>query len=98
MNFLELASNPLEAKNTAKSKQLIGCRKKNKDDIASPEIFISDVNYKLIKNIGCKEIELIKENDIFKETNFHDWFGYKRIDKIKKTLYLFLHIKFISQH
>ena len=48
---LVTASNKLEAKNIAKSKWLIGCKKKHKDDIASLEKFIS-----------CDDCELIKKN------------------------------------
>ena len=38
---LVIATNKLEAKNIAKSKWLIGCKKKHKDDIASLEMLIS---------------------------------------------------------
>ena len=38
---LVIASNKLEAKNIAKSKWLIGCKKKHKDDLASLEMLIS---------------------------------------------------------
>ncbi len=76
------ASNKLEAKNIAKSKWLIGCRKKHKDDIASLHMLISCDDCRLIKNIGSWEIELISENNSVEETNYPDWFGYKRIDMI----------------
>ena len=46
---LVTASTKLEAKNIAKSRWLIGCKKKHKDDIAFLEMFIS-----------CDKCELIK--------------------------------------
>ena len=76
------AATKLEAKNKAKSKWLSGCRKKHKDDIASLNALISCDDCQLIKNIGSWEIELILENNLPEETNFPDWYGYKRIDKI----------------
>ncbi len=76
------ASNKLEAKNIAKSKWLIGYRKKHKDDIASLKTLISCDDCQLIKNVGSWEIELILENNLVEETNNPDWYGYKRIDKI----------------
>ena len=79
---LVVASSSLEAKKTAKSKWLIGCRKKHKDDIASLNTLISCDDCQLIKNIGSWEIELILENNSVEETNYPDWYGYKRIDKI----------------
>ena len=79
---LVVASNSLEAKNKAISKWLSGCRKKHKDDIASLNTLISCDDCQLIKNIGSWEIELILENNLPEETNFPDWYGYKRIDKI----------------
>jgi len=79
---LVVASSSLEAKNKAKSKWLSGCRKKHKDDIASLNTLISCDDCQLIKNIGSWEIELILENNLPEETNFPDWYGYKRIDKI----------------
>ena len=62
--------------------------KKHKDDIVSLSILISFEDCKLVQKIGCKEIEFNYGNDLFKETNFLDWFGFKKIDKIKK-LYIF---------
>ena len=47
---LVAASTKLEAKNIAKSKWLIGCKKKHKDDIASLEMLTS-----------CDDCELIKK-------------------------------------
>ena len=78
---LVVASSSLEAKKTAKSKWLIGCRKKHKDDIASLNTLISCDDCQLIKNIGSWQIELILENNLVEETNYPDWYGYKRIDK-----------------
>ena len=79
---LVVAKSSLEAKNMAKSKCLRGCRKKHKDDIASLNKLISCDDCQLIKNIGSWEIELILENNLLEETNYPDWYGYKRIDKI----------------
>ena len=58
------ASNKLEAKNIAKSRWLIGCRKKHKDDIASLKMLISSHDCKLIKNIGSWKIEFTLENNL----------------------------------
>ena len=79
---LVVASSSLEAKNTAKSKWLSGCRKKHKDDIASLKMLISCDDCQLIKNIVSWEIELNSENNLIEETNYPDWYGYRRIDKI----------------
>ena len=79
---LVVASSKLEAKNIAKSKWLIDCKKKHKDDIASLKKLIGCDDCQLIKNIGNWEIELTPENNLEKETNYPDWYGYKRIDKI----------------
>ena len=79
---LVVASSKLEAKNIAKSKWLLGCKKKHKDDIASLKKLIGCDNCKLIKNIGNWEIELALGNSLIKETNNPDWYGYKRIDNI----------------
>jgi len=79
---LVVAKSSLEAKNKAKSKWLSGCKKKHKDDIASLRTLISCDDCQLIKNIGSWEIELILENNLLEETNYPDWYGYKRIDKI----------------
>ncbi len=79
---LIVASSKLEAKNIAKSKWLIGYKKKHKDDIASLKLFIGCDDCQLIKKIGNWEIELTLENSFIEETNHPDWFGYKRIDKI----------------
>ena len=49
---LVIASNKLEAKNIAKSKWLIGCKKKHKDDLTSLEMIISCDDCEQIKKIG----------------------------------------------
>ena len=79
---LVIASTKLEAKNIAKSKWLMGSKKKHKDDIASLEMLFCCDDCEIIKKIGNWEIELIKEDNLVQEDNFPDWFGYKRIDKI----------------
>ena len=79
---LVVASSKLEAKNIAKSKWLLGCKKKHKDDIASLQILIGCDDCQLIKTIGNWEIELTLENNCIQETNHPDWYGYKRIDEI----------------
>ena len=79
---LVVASSAQEAKKIAKSKWLIGCKKKHKDDIASLKMLISFDDCKIIKKIGKWEIELNIENNLVEETNYPDWYGYKRIDKI----------------
>ena len=79
---LVIASNKLEAKNIAKSKWLIGFKKKHQDDIASLEMLISCDNCQLIKKIDKWEIELIPQDNLVEETNCPDWYGYKRIDCI----------------
>ncbi len=83
---LVIASNKLEAKNIAKSRWLIGCKKKHKDDIASLEILISCDDCELIKKIGNWEIELTPDNNFIEEKIYPDWYGYQRIDKIQKSL------------
>ena len=79
---LVVASSNLEAKNKAKSKWLVGFKKKHKDDIALLKNLFTLDDCELIKKIGNWEIELIQENNFFKETNYPDWYGYKRIDRI----------------
>ena len=76
---LVTASNKIEAKNIAKSKWLIGCEKKHKDDIASLEILISCDDCEVIKKIGNWEIELIPDKNCIKENNYPDWYGYQKI-------------------
>ena len=77
---LVIASNKLEAKNLAKSRWLIGFKKKHNDDIASLETLISCDDCKLIKKIGNWEIELIPYNKFIEEDNYPDWYGYQKID------------------
>ena len=79
---LVAASSKSEAKKIAKSKWLIGCKKKHKDDIASLKTLIGCDNCQLIKNIGNWEIELTQENDLVEDRNNPDWYGYKKIDNI----------------
>ena len=77
---LVTASNKLEAKNIAKSKWLIGCKNKHKDDIASLKNLSTLDDCEVIKNIDKWEIELISDNNAHEENNLPDWYGYKRID------------------
>ena len=79
---LVVAKSKLEAKNIAKAKWLIGCKKKHKDDIASLKILIGCDDCQLIRTIGNWEIELTLENNCIDEPNNPDWFGYRRIDTI----------------
>ena len=79
---LVVASSSLEAKNKAKSKWLNGCKKKHKDDIASLRKLSLIDDCELITKIENWEIELVLENNLVKETNSPDWYGYKRIDRI----------------
>jgi len=67
-------------KNIAKSKWLIGCNNKHKDDIASLKNLNTLDDCEVIKNIDNWEIELILEDGLRRETNSPDWFGYMRID------------------
>ena len=69
---LIVASCPSEAKNKAKSKWLIDCKKRHKDDISAVKNF-NDVD-------DC-EVELIPNDYHVEEKNIPDWFGYMRIDK-----------------
>ena len=73
------ASTKLEAKNIAKSKWLIGCKKKHKDDLASLDMLISFDDCEQIKKIGIWEIELTPVNNIIEENNYPDWYGYQKI-------------------
>ena len=76
-----VASSFSEAKNKAKSKWLIDCKKKHKDDIYVVEDFTDVDDCEVIKNIGNWEIELIRNDNHVEEKNIPDWFGYMRIDK-----------------
>ena len=78
---LVIASNKLKAKNLAKSKWLIGCKKKHNDDLASLEMLISFDDCEQIKKIGNWEIELIPDNNFIRENNYPDWYGYQKIDE-----------------
>ena len=77
-----VASSYLEAKNKAKSKWLIGYKKKHKDDITFLRKFITLDDCELIKKIGNWEINLTQEDKFIEETNYPDWYGYRRIDNI----------------
>jgi len=78
---LVTASNKTDAKNIAKSKWLIGCKKKHKDDIASLETLISCEDCELIKKIDNWEIELTPDKNFIEENNYPDWYGYQKIDE-----------------
>ena len=75
------ASNKLEAKNIAKSKWLIGFKKKHKDDLAPLDMLISCDDCVLIKKIGNWQIELTPDNNFIQENNYPDWYGYQKIDE-----------------
>ena len=79
---LVVASSKLEAKNIAKSKWLLGCKKKHKDDIASLKNLIVCDDCQIIKKIGNWKLELTQENNLIEENNNPDWYGFKRIDNI----------------
>jgi len=79
---LVVASSKLEAKNIAKSRWLLGFKKKHKDDVASLKLLIGCDDCHLIQKIGNWEIELTLKNNCIEDTNHPDWYGYKRIDKI----------------
>ena len=78
-----VASGSLEAKKKAKSKWLNGLKKKHKDDLKSLKSLVTSDDCELIKKIENWEIELFLEDNFVEETNFPDWYGYKRIDNIK---------------
>ena len=79
---LVVAKSSLEAKNKAKSKWLSGYKKKHKDNIYPLKNLSEIDDIQPIKNIGNWEIELINEKNMVEETNFPDWYGFKRIDKL----------------
>ena len=79
---LVVAKSSLDAKNKAKSKWLNGYKKKHKDDMKLLKNFGTLDDYEAIKKIGNWEIELINEKHCVEETNYPDWYGYKRIDNI----------------
>ena len=78
---LIVASTKLEAKNIAKSKWLIGCKKKHKDNLASLEMIIRCDDCEKIKNVGNWQIELTPDNNFIQENNYPDWYGYQKIDR-----------------
>ena len=78
---LVVASNSSEAKNKAKSKWLIDCKKKHKDDISAVKSFTDVDDCEVIKYIKNWEVELIRNDKHVEEKNIPDWFGYMRIDK-----------------
>ena len=78
---LVVASSSSEAKNKAKSKWLIDCKKKHKDDISVVKSFTDVDDCEVIKYIKDWEIELIRNDNHVEEKNIPDWFGYMRIDK-----------------
>ena len=82
---LVVASSSLEAKNKAKSKWLNSCKKKHKDNIHSLRNLFSLDNCQIIKKIDNWEIELFLEDNLVKETNYPDWYGYKKIDNVQKV-------------
>ena len=78
---LVTASTKLEAKNIAKSKWLIDCKKKHKDDLASLEMIISCDDCEQIKKVGNWQIELTPDNNFIQENNYPDWYGYQNIEE-----------------
>ena len=78
---LIVASSPSEAKTKAKSKWLIDCKKRHKDDISALNKFTDVDDCEVINNIKNWEIELIPNDSYVEEKNMPDWFGYMRIDK-----------------
>tara|TARA_S200000501_G_scaffold326694_1_gene325408 strand:+ start:413 stop:1015 length:603 start_codon:yes stop_codon:yes gene_type:complete len=78
---LVVASCASEAKNKAKSKWLIDCKQKHKDDINAVKSFTEVDDCAVIKNIKNWEIDLILENNCIEEKYIPDWIGYMRIDK-----------------
>ena len=78
---LVVASSPSEAKNKAKSKWLIDCKKKHKDDISVEKKFTDVDDCEVIKYIKDLEIELTLKDNYVVQENTPDWFGYMRIDK-----------------
>ena len=83
---LVIASSKLEAKNIAKSKWLIGCKKKHKDDLAYLEMLISCDDCEPIKKIGIWEIELTPDKNIIEDNNYPDWYGYQTVSYTHLTL------------
>ena len=79
---LVVASSSSEAKNKAKTKWLNGCKKKHKDNIHSLRNFGNLDDCELIKTIDNCEIELSLNDNFVEETNYPDWYGYKKLDNI----------------
>ena len=77
---LIVASSPSEAKTKAKSKWLIDCKKRHKDDISALKKFTDIDDCEVINNIKNWEIELTPNDYCVEEENIPDWFGYMRID------------------
>ena len=77
---LVIASNKLEAKKIAKSKWLIGYKKKHIDDLSSLEMLISCDDCELIKKIGNWKIELTQVNSSIQENKYPDWYCYQKLD------------------
>ena len=76
------ASSSIEAKNSAKSKWLNGCKKKHKDDITPLSDLWTYDDCKVISKIDNYEIELKRDSNCDEDTFYPDWYGYKRIDII----------------
>ena len=81
---LVVASGRLEAIKIAKSRWLLGFKKRHKDDMASLKILIGCDDCQLIKKISNWEIQLTPENNLIEETQAPDWYGYRRIDNVEK--------------
>ena len=79
---LVVAPSSSEAKNKAKTKWLNGCKKKHKDNIHSLRNFGNLDDCELIKTIDNWEIELSLDDNFVEETNYPDWYGYKKLDNI----------------
>ena len=79
---LVVASSSSEAKNKAKTKWLNGCKKKHKDNIHSLRNFGNLDDCEPIKTIDNWEIELSLDDNFVEETNYPDWYGYKKLDNI----------------
>ena len=77
---LVVASSSSEAKNKAKTKWLNGCKKKHKDNIHSLRNFGNLDDCELIKTIDNWEIELSLDDNFVEETNYPDWYGYRKLD------------------
>ena len=77
---LVVASSSLQAIKIAKSKWLIGCKKKHKDDVDSLKRIIGCEDCELIKKVGSCEVELIQDDNFIEENNYPDWYGYHKID------------------